>query len=371
MMHLETKQNIKNEKVFKRILVTGGAGFIGSFVINRLLNETDTKVFNIDKLTYSSDLTRIQNHSIPKDRYTHINLDLNDDLKLKSVVCKADPDLVINLAAETHVDRSLDNPKIFMQSNILGTFNLLEAVKIHWINLSPERRDCFKFIHISTDEVFGSLGDENKFNEDTKYDPRSPYSASKAASDHLVKAWCYSYGLPIIITNCSNNYGPYQFPEKLIPLTILKAFSNESIPLYGDGKNIRDWLHVEDHVSGILLVANKGIIGRSYCIGGHGERSNDEVVMAICSIIDDIKPEDRLHSRLIKLVSDRPGHDKRYSIDSSMISNELGWKPKYSFAEGLKETVYWYINNLDWCKMILKKSGYNSQRLGNFNYLSN
>ena len=349
---------------FKRILITGGAGFIGGTLIRRLLKETDSIIFNIDKLGYASDLSWLKKLGTQSQRHTHICLDLNDLKATKLAIKKADPDLVIHLAAESHVDRSLDDPSLFVQSNIIGTFNLLEATRDHWQQLKSNRKEYFRFHHISTDEVFGSLGEVGAFNEETPYSPRSPYSASKASSDHLVNSWHHSYQMPTLITNCSNNYGPYQFPEKLIPVAILKALNNESIPLYGDGKNIRDWLYVEDHVDAIMLVARKGVIGKSYCIGGFGETTNQEILKMICSCLDKFKPSRKPHSELIKLVKDRPGHDKRYSIDPKRIIQDLGWEPKVNLEKGLEITVKWYLENIEWCEFVMRKSGYIGQRLG-------
>jgi len=349
---------------FKRILITGGAGFIGGTLIRRLLKETDSIIFNIDKLGYASDLSWLKISGDHCTRHTHICLDLNDLKATKSALKKADPDLIIHLAAESHVDRSLDNPSAFIQSNIIGTFNLLEATRDHWQNLTQNRKTSFRFHHISTDEVFGSLDEEGKFNEETPYSPRSPYSASKASSDHLVNAWHHSYHIPTVITNCSNNYGPYQFPEKLIPVAILKALNNESIPLYGDGKNIRDWLYVEDHVDAIMLVAKKGELGKSYCIGGYGETTNRDILRMICSCLDIYKPSSSPHSELIKLVKDRPGHDRRYSINPKRITQDLAWQPKFNLEKGIQVTVKWYLENIEWCEFVMKKSGYEGQRLG-------
>ena len=349
-----------------RVLVTGGAGFIGSSVVRRLLHQTEVQVFNLDKIGYASDLTSIGDHP----RHNLLRVDLTSAEATEEAVRTANPDLVMHLAAESHVDRSIDGPGVFVESNILGTFHLLQSVRRHWEDLPKHRSDRFRFHHISTDEVFGSLGDLGRFSEATAYDPRSPYSASKAASDHLVNAWHHTFGLPVVLTNCSNNYGPWQFPEKLIPVVILKALAGESIPLYGDGLNVRDWLYVEDHVDALLLAATCGRVGDHYCVGGAGdhgspsERSNRDVVETICSILDRLRPRDEPYSRLIKRVSDRPGHDRRYAIDSSKISCELGWKPKHSFEAGLQTTIEWYLENLDWCQKVREQSGYVGQRIG-------
>ena len=327
----------------RRILVTGGAGFIGGAVVRRLLAESDAQVFNLDKMGYASDLTSIEALPQAAGQHTLLRVDLTDAAATAEAVRKADPDLVLHLAAESHVDRSIEGPAAFIDSNVSGTFHLLQAVRAHWEQLSAERRDQFRFHHISTDEVFGSLGPTGRFSETTPYDPRSPYSASKAASDHLVNAWHHTYGLPVVITNCSNNYGPWQFPEKLIPVVILKAAAGEPIPLYGDGQNVRDWLYVEDHVDALLLAATQGQLGRSYCVGGHGERTNKQVVEAICSELDRLLPAGAPHDRLITPVKDRPGHDRRYAIDPTRISTELGWKPRQRFEEGLATTVQWNL----------------------------
>ena len=349
---------------YKRILITGGAGFIGSNLIRRLLMKTNSLIFNIDKLGYSSDLSSITNLSNANSRHHLLKIDLKDENETHDALKQANPDLIIHLAAESHVDRSIDNPRSFIESNILGTYNLLESTRVHYKSLTADRREKFKFHHVSTDEVYGSLGLRGKFTELTRYSPRSPYSASKAASDHLVNSWHYTYQLPVTITNCSNNYGPYQFPEKLIPLVILKALDKKKIPLYGDGKNIRDWLYVEDHVDAILTAVEKGKIGKSYCIGGNCEKSNIEVVEKICSLLDHIKPAGKPYSNLIEYVKDRPGHDRRYSIDCSLIRKELLWEPKNSFNQGMEKTVRWYLENLDWCERISTKSGYSGERVG-------
>ena len=353
----------------KRVLITGGAGFIGGALIRRLLIESNFIIFNLDKLGYSSDLTSIENliksNKKIEGRYNFINANLSNRESIVAAINRADPDLIIHLAAESHVDRSIEGPSIFMESNIIGTFNLLQISTIHFSNLSKKRKKNFRFQHISTDEVFGSLGENGYFSENTNYDPRSPYSASKAASDHLVNAWHHTYGLPVIITNCSNNYGPWQFPEKLIPLSIMKALKNQSIPLYGDGKNIRDWLYIEDHIDAIMLVYSKGNIGSRYCIGGNNEKTNQDILNNICLLLEKkLCKENRYYSDLITHVIDRPGHDKRYAIDSSKIKSELGWKPKYSFKKGIEITVDWYIKNIDWCEKIQKRNSYYGERLG-------
>ncbi len=367
-----TKQVSLNQafsEKYRRVLVTGGAGFIGGAVIRRLLDFQGIIVFNLDKLTYSSDLYSINEKlkSLGSDsdkKYTFIKADLCDEKIIEDAINKANPDLILHLAAESHVDRSIENPRIFINSNIVGTFNLLQSSLKHFNNLSTVRKKEFRFHHISTDEVFGSLEKDSFFTEKTKYDPRSPYSASKAASDHLVNAWQNTYGLPISITNCSNNYGPWQFPEKLIPLITLKAIQGEKIPLYGDGKNIRDWLYIEDHVEAILATTFYGEIRKNYCVGGKNQLSNLFVAESICELLDQYLKKEFSHKELISFVKDRPGHDKRYAINPNLISEEIGWIPKFDFEDGLKKTVFWYLNNKLWCDRILKKSGYKGQRIG-------
>ena len=358
----------------QRILVTGGAGFIGGAVVRRLLRESDALVFNLDKCGYASDLTSIERvlaelgpgglTADGQNRHQLLRVDLTDAEATAAAVRQADPDLVMHLAAESHVDRSIEGPGAFIDSNVTGTFHLLQAVRAHWQALPEERQVLFRFHHISTDEVFGSLGAEGRFSETTPYDPRSPYSASKAASDHLVNAWHHTYGLPVVLTNCSNNYGPWQFPEKLIPVVILKAAAGEPIPLYGDGQNVRDWLYVEDHADALLLAATQGQVGRSYCVGGHGERTNKQVVESICQQLDQLSPGGAPHSQLITPVTDRPGHDRRYAIDPTRISTELGWQPRHSFDEGLAATVSWYLEHQSWCHHVRERGGYSGERLG-------
>jgi dTDP-glucose 4,6-dehydratase len=352
-----------------QVLVTGGAGFIGGALVRRLLAETTAMVFNLDKCGYASDLTSIELTlaelgAAAAGRHQLLQVDLANADATAAAVRQADPDLVMHLAAESHVDRSIDGPAAFIESNVSGTFNLLQAVRAHWEQLPAERREGFRFHHISTDEVFGSLGPTGRFSETTPYDPRSPYSASKAASDHLVSAWHHTYGLPVVLTNCSNNYGPWQFPEKLIPVVILKAVAGEPIPLYGDGANVRDWLYVEDHVEALLLAATRGRLGESYCVGGHGERNNKQVVEAICALLDERRPAGAPHARLITTVKDRPGHDRRYAIDPTRISTELGWQPRHNFEAGLAATVDWYLANLEWCAAVRDRAGYSGERIG-------
>jgi dTDP-glucose 4,6-dehydratase len=364
----------------RRILITGGAGFIGGAVVRRLLSGSDALVFNLDKCGYASDLTSVEQvlaelgpQGLSADgqcRHQLLRVDLTDAEATAAAVRQADPDLVLHLAAESHVDRSIEGPGAFIASNVTGTFHLLQAVRGHWEQMPAERQVAFRFHHISTDEVFGSLGETGRFSETTPYDPRSPYSASKAASDHLVNAWHHTYGLPVVLTNCSNNYGPWQFPEKLIPVVILKAAAGEPIPLYGDGQNVRDWLYVEDHVDALLLAACRGELGRSYCVGGSGlsgttsERTNKQVVETICSILDVLLSSGAPHSRLITPVTDRPGHDRRYAIDPTRISTELGWQPRHSFEEGLAATVRWYLEQQGWCGQVRARAGYGGGRLG-------
>ena len=327
-----------------KILVTGGCGFIGSNLLSKLLSNKDFSIFNIDKLGYASN-SIFNKNLIKKSNYHFYKLDLIKDEELDIVFKKIKPDLVMHLAAESHVDRSISSSRIFIESNIIGTYNLLESTRKYYESLDSKKKLQFRFHHISTDEVFGSLDEDGKFSEETPYDPRSPYSASKASSDHLVRSWFHTYDLPIIITNCSNNFGPWQYPEKLIPLTILKANKSEKIPIYGDGSNIRDWLYVEDHVDALILAATKGEIGETYCIGGFGEKTNLEVVKNICQILDVLSPKEIEHSQLISFIKDRKGHDKRYSINPSKIQSKLNWQPKYSFEEALLKTIKWYLSS--------------------------
>ena len=336
-----------------KILITGGSGIIGGAVIRKLLKESDCIIYNLDKMGYASDLTSIENVlnnlNIEKDkRHKLLKTDLSNYSETLSAVKYSDPDLIMHLAAESHVDRSISGPGEIIKSNILGTFNLLEAAKIHYENLSYERKNHFRFHHISTDEVFGTLGEEGKFNELTKYDPRSPYSASKASSDHLVNSWHHTFGLPTLITNCSNNYGPWQYPEKLIPKIIINALRNSKIPIYGDGKNIRDWLYVEDHAEALIEVLNRGEIGQKYCIGGNEERSNNEIAEIVCNYLDIIYPRSNTYKKLITYVTDRKGHDFRYAIDAKKIKNKLNWEPKFTFNQGIENTVNWYLKNSEW-----------------------
>ena len=350
-----------------RLLITGGAGFIGGYLIRELLKKNNLKIYNLDKISYASDLTSIEkiiSNNLNLAEYHLMKINLEDSKAVSDGIKFANPDLIIHLAAESHVDRSIQGPKSFIESNIIGTFNLLESAKEHWESLEKTRKNKFRFLHISTDEVFGSLGKEGSFTEKSQYRPTSPYSASKACSDHLVKAWHHTFGFPILVTNCSNNFGPWQFPEKLIPLTILKAFKKQKIPVYGNGLQVRDWLYVGDHIKALLLVLEKGIIGETYCIGGFGERTNIEVVEKICEIMDRKKPISRSHKDLMNFVSDRPGHDQRYSINSEKIRNNLGWIPESNFEDAIEKTIDWYLSNIEWCDTISIKSGYLGERLG-------
>lgn len=344
-----------------KILVTGGAGFIGSAVV-RLAVARGYKVVNVDALTYSACLSNLA--SVAGDQnYTFENVDIRDKEALDWVFQTYQPNAVMHLAAESHVDRSIDGPKSFIETNIVGTFNMLEAARLYWERQGKPAD--FKFHHISTDEVFGSLGAMGMFTEVTAYNPRSPYSASKASSDHLVKAWYHTYGLPVVLSNCSNNYGPYQFPEKLIPVTILNALTENPLPIYGDGTNIRDWLYVDDHAEALLTILNLGTIGRSYNIGGENEVTNLDLVKQVCTVLDVLQPRDEgNYADLITFVRDRPGHDARYAIDPSRIRDELGWSPSISVKDGLVKTAKWYIMNEDWWRPLLKRSGL-GHRLGN------
>lgn len=345
-----------------RILVTGGAGFIGSAVYRHLINHTDASVVIVDKLTYAATLDIDAAQRDPRTAFEQV--DICDRAAIGRVFNEHQPDAVMHLAAESHVDRSIDGPGIFIQTNIVGTFTLLEAARDYWMSQTPEARRNFRFHHVSTDEVYGSLGATGAFSEETPYAPNSPYSASKASSDHLVRAWHHTFGLPIVISNCSNNYGPYQFPEKLIPLMILNAVSGRPLPVYGKGENIRDWLHVDDHAAALVRILTKGQTGERYNVGGNAERTNIQVVQTICAILDEILPNapHRPHDHLITHVTDRPGHDQRYAIDATKIQRELGWHPQETFESGLRKTIEWYLGHDDWIKAI--QARYAGQRLG-------
>ena len=342
-----------------KLLVTGGAGFIGSAVV-RLAIARGHSVVNLDALTYAACLENVASVA-DSPLYEFEQTDICDREALGRIFATHQPDAVMHLAAESHVDRSIDGPGAFIQTNITGTYTLLEAARAYWQRAS--KPDGFRFHHISTDEVYGSLGPTGQFTEDTPYDPRSPYSASKAASDHLVRAWGETYGLPIVLTNCSNNYGPYHFPEKLVPVVILKALAGEAIPVYGDGANVRDWLFVEDHADALLAVLTKGALGRSYNIGGENEVSNVELVKMICALLDDCHPKGAPHADLITFVADRPGHDQRYAIDPTRIRIELGWRPSVTVEEGLARTVDWYLENKEWWRALQTRQGV-GERLG-------
>lgn len=348
----------------KRFLITGGAGFIGSSVVRRLIENTSHDVVVFDALTYAGNpdsLAPVASNA----RYTFVKGDIRDAGQVRATFEKHSPDVVMHLAAESHVDRSIDGPGIFIETNVIGTYVLLQEALRHWRALPESRAKGFRFHHISTDEVFGSLGAQGMFTEETAYDPRSPYSSSKASSDHLVRAWFHTYGLPVVLTNCSNNYGPYHFPEKLIPLIILNALEGKPLPVYGTGENVRDWLYVDDHADALILVAEKAAPGATYAIGGHNERRNIDVVKAVCSIIDRLAPNAAIGPRanLITFVTDRPGHDARYAIDASKIARDLGWKPAESFETGLEKTVRWYLDNREWWERV-RSGGYRGERLG-------
>lgn len=345
------------------VLLTGGAGFIGSALVRYLINETNTTVINVDKLTYAGSLHSLGGADSSDRHYFHQE-DIVDAEAMRRLVMQYKPDFIMHLAAESHVDRSIDGPGEFIQTNIVGTYNLLEVAKEYYESLEGKKKESFKFHHISTDEVYGSLGESGLFTETTRYKPNSPYSASKASSDHLVRAWNKTYKLPVVISNCSNNYGPFQFPEKLIPLVIQKAIAGEPLPIYGKGDNIRDWLFVDDHVKALWKIVTEGENGQVYNVGGHNEKTNMEVVKTICSILDDIKPraDGEPYERQITFVADRPGHDRRYAIDAAKIEQELGWTPDETFETGIRKTVEWYLNASEW---VLKVSdGYDGARLG-------
>jgi dTDP-glucose 4,6-dehydratase len=345
------------------IFVTGGAGFIGSAVVRHLLRDTHARVVNIDKLTYAANLASLP-RATESLNYSFEKACICEAQNLRRLFEKYQPDAVMNLAAESHVDRSIDGPGEFIQTNIVGTFTILQETLRHWRTLSPEKRDQFRFLHISTDEVFGSLGDEGLFTETTAYAPNSPYSASKASSDHLVRAWRETYELPTLVTNCSNNYGPYHFPEKLIPHMIIKGLAGEPLPVYGDGQNIRDWLFVEDHAKALTLVLERGEVGETYNVGGRNERTNLHVVESICDLLDEVVPAAAGPRRqLINFVADRPGHDRRYAIDATKLETELGWRAEENFETGIAKTVRWYVDEQPWWRAILER-GYKVERVG-------
>ncbi|UHJ60431.1 dTDP-glucose 4,6-dehydratase [Vibrio furnissii] len=354
-----------------KILVTGGAGFIGSAVIRHIIKNTQDSVINVDKLTYAGNLESLVSVD-QNERYAFEQVDICDRAQLDRVFKQHQPDAVMHLAAESHVDRSITGPSNFIQTNIVGTYTLLEATRSYWNGLSDEAKNAFRFHHISTDEVYGDLPHPDEvqsseeltlFTESTPYAPSSPYSASKASSDHLVRAWLRTYGFPTIVTNCSNNYGPYHFPEKLIPLVILNALEGKSLPVYGKGDQIRDWLYVEDHARALYKVVTEGVIGETYNIGGHNEKQNLEVVQTICAILDKLMPKGAPYAEQITYVIDRPGHDRRYAIDASKLEGELGWKPLETFETGLRKTVEWYLANQEWCQHV-QDGTYQRERLG-------
>ena len=348
-----------------KIIVTGGAGFIGSAVIRHILKNTNSHVLNIDKLTYAGNLESLAEIEVSAN-YSFKKIDICDATAIEQAFNEFQPNLIMHLAAESHVDRSIDGPAEFINTNIVGTYTLLEVARKYWQGLDDANKSSFRFHHISTDEVYGDLeGTTDLFTETTPYAPSSPYSASKASSDHLVRAWYRTYGLPVVITNCSNNYGPYHFPEKLIPLVILNALDGKSLPIYGKGDQIRDWLYVEDHARALYKVVTEGTIGETYNIGGHNEKQNIDVVKTICQILDELKPQSngQPYQSLITFVKDRPGHDLRYAIDATKIKNQLGWTPQETFDSGIRKTVEWYLNNLEWCRHV-QDGSYQRERLG-------
>jgi len=346
------------------IFVTGAAGFIGSAVVRHLLDEHSDQVVNIDCLTYAGNEATFENE-LNSPRYHFEKVDIRSRAAIDELFERYQPRAIMHLAAESHVDRSIDGPRDFIDTNIIGTYNLLEASRHYWLRLTESDQAAYRFHHVSTDEVFGSLGDEGMFTETSPYEPSSPYSASKAASDHLVRAWFETYGLPVVLSNCSNNYGPYQYPEKLIPVIIGKVLKNEAIPVYGSGKNVRDWLYVDDHARALVHIMNTGAKGRSYNVGGNEERNNIEVVEAVCGLLDEMRPasDGTPHKQLIEHVQDRPGHDHRYAIDATRIKHELGWEPRETFDSGMRKTVQWYLDNALWIKKVVQGS-YDGSRLG-------
>lgn len=347
-----------------KILVTGGAGFIGSAVVRHLIRQTEHSVVNLDKLTYAATLDALEDCG-QSDRYTLEQADICDAGALARIFDQHQPDAVLHLAAESHVDRSIDGPEDFIQTNIVGTFRLLQAARSHYEGLSGEKRDAFRFHHVSTDEVFGALSPTDPaFTEETPYQPNSPYSASKASSDHLVRAWGETFGLPVVSSNCSNNYGPWQYPEKLIPVLIMKARDLQPLPIYGKGDNVRDWLFVDDHASALAAILERGRLGESYNVGGNAERTNLDVVEAVCAVMDEARPENAPHNRLISYVTDRPGHDFRYAINASKIKAELGWEPAHRFDAGIAETVRWYLDHEEWWRSLQQSSDKVGARIG-------
>jgi len=350
-----------------KIIVTGGAGFIGSAVIRQYINDTKHEVINLDALTYAGNLESLAEVDA-SPRYTFEHVNICDIKELERVFDQHQPDAIMHLAAESHVDRSIDGPAEFIQTNIVGTYNLLDVAKRYWDSLTGEKKEKFRFHHVSTDEVYGDLEETGYFTEETSYEPSSPYSASKASSDHLVRAWHRTYGFPVVITNCSNNYGGYQFPEKLIPLVTLNALEGKPLPIYGKGDQIRDWLHVDDHARALRLVLETGKTGETYNIGGHNEKTNLEVVKTICNLLDKLVPDSPYipHESLITYVTDRPGHDQRYAIDADKIAAELGWTPEETFESGIEKTIHWYLDNAEWCKHV-QDGSYQRERLGTNN----
>ncbi|MBY5771929.1 dTDP-glucose 4,6-dehydratase [Rhizobium leguminosarum] len=347
-----------------RILVTGGAGFIGSALVRHLVSEIGAEVLNVDALTYAGNLASLKSvESAPNYQFLHA--DICDRAGMQEAFASFRPDIVMHLAAESHVDRSISGADDFIQTNIVGTFSLLDAARHYWDELDAGRKSAFRFLHVSTDEVYGSLGDEGLFEETTPYDPSSPYSASKAASDHLAIAWHRTYGMPVVVSNCSNNYGPFHFPEKLIPLMILNALEGKPLPVYGNGANVRDWLYVEDHARALFTIASRGRPGEKYNVGGRNERRNIDVVHRICAILDGVYSDKGPHTRLITNVTDRPGHDARYAIDASKLESELGWKAQETFETGIEKTVHWYLEN-EWWWRPLREKVYSGERLGVF-----
>ena len=346
-----------------KLLITGGAGFIGSAVIRHIIQNTQDEVINLDKLTYAGNLESLL-EVIDSSRYSFEQVDICNRAELDRILAQHQPDAIMHLAAESHVDRSIDGPAAFIETNIVGTYTLLEVARSYWQELAEPSKARFRFHHISTDEVYGDLEHpEDLFTEQTPYAPSSPYSASKASSDHLVRAWRRTYGLPTLITNCSNNYGPYHFPEKLIPLVILNALEGKPLPVYGKGDQVRDWLYVEDHARALYKVVTEGKVGETYNIGGHNEKRNIEVVHTLCDILQELRPQDTNYRDLITTVKDRPGHDMRYAIDARKIQKELGWSPEETFETGIRKTVKWYLNNLDWCRRV-QDGSYQRERLG-------